>query len=208
MITLVLAGIACDDEVTQPEIKTPAGPAFKTLDTGDNLLYNLELAFNVYDEAQYDKLLDENFVFWFSAADFSSGRTPEHWDSTAEMTSYNNFFDDTRTANKVLNRDIRLGLESATWTAIAPDDPGSYPGETWYESVVTYDLNVLLDTNPDLTLIAMGVRAKFIVRRDDALGHWTLIRWYDDVSGLRAGAATGAAVETATWGVMKALYGS
>ena len=154
-IVFCCCGLACDDEITQPVNKTPTGPAFKALDTGDNLLYNLELAFNTYDETEYDKLLDENFVFYFSPSDFSSGRTPEQWDGAAELAAYNNYFDDTLSQNRVLSREIIMLLSSATWTAIPPDDPGSYPGETWYRSRVWYDMSVVLDTNPELPLTAI-----------------------------------------------------
>jgi hypothetical protein len=203
---MVLSGLACDDEVTQPVVSSPAGPAFKSLDTGYDLLHNLELAFNVFDATEYDKLLDENFVFFFSAADFSSGRTPERWDRTAEQAAYNNFFDANLADNRVLSRDIQLLFSFAFWTAIAPDDPDSYPGETWYRSRVTYNVSVVLGTNPELTLIANGLKAEFIIRRDDAEGQWRLIRWRDDVTGFRSMLTSEAAVEGTTWGGMKALY--
>jgi len=206
VIAVCCCGLACDDEITQPEKKTTTGPTFKTLETGDNLLQNLELAFNTYDETEYDKLLDDDFIFYFSPSDFSSGRTPEQWEGAAELAAYNNFFDDALAQNRVLSRDIEMLLSSVTWTAIPPDDPGSYPGETWYRTRVWYDMSVVIETNPELTLTANRLRAEFVIRRDDAAGQWQLIRWSDDVSGFRSLVAGGTATEVITWGGIKALY--
>jgi hypothetical protein len=205
-IGFCFCGIACDDGITEPVNKTPAGPVFKSLDTGYALLDNLELAFNTFNAVEYDKLLDENFIFYFSPADFSSGKTPEQWGAASELAAYNNFFDDTRTENRVVSRSIKMYSSSAFWTAIPPDDPVSYPGETWYRSRVWYDVSVVLDTNPDLILTASGLRAEFVIRRDDVEGQWQLIRWSDDVPGFLSRVAGGATVEESTWGSIKALY--
>jgi hypothetical protein len=67
-------------------------------------------------------------------------------------------------------------------------------------------MSIVLDTNPELTLIANGLKAEITIRWDESRGHWRIIRWRDDVEGGRSLLTLGAAVEGTTWGGMKALY--
>jgi len=177
------------------------------LEVKDNTLLHLELLFNEFNPTEYDKLLADDFVFFFSDADHNSGRTPEQWARVPETTAYNNFFDDTRSENRVKSRALNLTYAVDNWTEIDSDDPIGYPGEKWQKTTVTYDMSVVLDTNPELTLIANNLKAEIIIRWSARLGHWRIIRWRDDVDGGRLNTKRSAAIESTTWGGIKALYG-
>lgn len=196
--------ISCDPDkntITDPPVVLP-----EPLKEKDNTLFHLELLFNEYNLTEYDKLLDDDFVFSFSAADFSSGKTPEQWARVSETTAYNNFFDDTRSENRVSSRSLNLTYAADNWTEITPDDPITYPGESWYVTTVLYDMSIVLDTEPQLTLVANGLKAGITIRWAAGPGHWRIIRWRDDVDGGRRLLTRNAAVEETTWGSIKVLY--
>jgi hypothetical protein len=196
---------ACEADrktVVDPPVWVPPDP----LQQKDGTLFNLELLYNNFNAAENDRLLDENFVFYFSDADFSSGKTPRQWDRETETRSYRNFYDDTRTENRVTGRSLNLTYADDNWTEIDPDDPGSYPGEKWHYTVVTYDMAVVLDTEPELTLLSNGMKAEITIRWDTDRKHWRIVRWRDDVAGLRSLKGRNAAVQETTWGGIKALY--
>ena len=61
------------DPKKEPEDKIPTpGASFETLKEKDHTLVNLELLFNEFNSSEYDRLLDSDFTFFFSDADFSS----------------------------------------------------------------------------------------------------------------------------------------
>ncbi len=196
--------ISCDPD-KKTVVKAPVVEP-DPLEIKDNTLFHLELLFNEFNSTEYDKLLDDDFVFFFSDADFSSGKTPEQWARVPETTAYNNFFDDTRSENRVLSRSLNLTYAADNWTEIDSTDPVGYPGEKWQTTTVTYDMSVVLDTEPQLTLVANGLKAEITIRWSEDHGHWRIIRWSDDVDGGRLNAKRSTAVEESTWGSIKVLY--
>jgi hypothetical protein len=198
--------VSCDEEEYSPVKPRPEPSEFKSLAEKDDALFNLELLFNAYNSAEYDRLLGESFVFIFSDADFSGGITPDQWDRATEIRSYNGFFDPTREDFRVTGRSLKLTYPEDNWTEITPDDPVQYPGESWYFTTVIYDMAVTLDVEPELTLIANGMKMEVIIRWDGEKNHYRMIRWRDDMESGYLLARRGAAVEETTWGGMKALY--
>jgi hypothetical protein len=81
----------------------------------------------------------------------------------------------------VTSRSLKLTYPEDNWTEITPDDPVQYPDESWYVTIVTYDMSVTLDVEPELTLVANGLKVEIIIRWDDEKGHYRMIRWRDDV---------------------------
>jgi hypothetical protein len=181
LLTLVCMAASCildpkkeeiDDVVIKPR-------DFKPLTEKDHILYNLEILYNSFDKDQYDKLLDANLTFFFSDADFSNGTTPEQWERDRELAFYQNFFDP-QSESPVKDRSLKLTYSQDNWTEIVPDDQVMFPDESWYHTTVTYDMSVVLDQVPELTLIANGLKADIIVRWDETREHYRMVRWRDD----------------------------
>lgn len=182
LVTVLAIGsvISCDSD--EPILADPPviEPPFD-LTQKDRVLVGLELLFNEFNSTEYQRLLDDDFVFFFSDADYSSGRTPEKWDQATELVSYNNFFDPARSTNRVLSRSLALTYAVDNWTEITPDDPVTFPGESWYVATILYNMSVVLDTEPELTLVANGLKEEITIRWSEDHGHWRIIRWRDDV---------------------------
>jgi hypothetical protein len=179
---LAVASSCILDPKKEPEDKLPpAGATFEDLKEKDDTLVNLELLFNEYNSSEYDRLLDGDFLFFFSDADFSSGKTPDQWGREVETRSYGNFYDKNRSENRVTSNTLNLTYAADNWTEITPDDQVTYPDESWYVSTVTYDMSVVLDTEPELTLVANGLKAEITIRWDTDKEHYRIIRWRDDV---------------------------
>lgn len=205
VIFTVAFALACDSD----EIGTTTLPVDEPdpLKEKDGTLFVLELLFNEYNATEYDRLLDNDFVFFFSDADFRNGKTPEQWAREVETRSYNNFFDPNRANDRVLSRSLKLTYPADNWTEIDPPDPAQYPGEKWYVKTIVYGMSVVIDVVPELIYIGNGMKAEFTIRWDDKKGHYRLILWRDDVTGgFRSILAKNAATEETTWGSIKALY--
>jgi hypothetical protein len=103
-----LATISCDAEKTSP---TDTGnintTKFTNLQNKDDVLYNLELAYNERNPSEYNKLLDDNFTFIFSEADYNEGgvRFPQ-WDRTAEVRANAKILDQNLAGDKRSFRSI------------------------------------------------------------------------------------------------------
>ncbi len=205
MVLAVGSVISCDSD-EQILVDPPVHEPDYDLEQKDGVLKGLELLFNEFNSTGYQRLLDDDFVFFFSDADYSSGRTPEQWARVTELISYNNFYDPAHSTNRVLSRSLNLTYAADNWTEITPDDQVTFPGESWYVATILYDMSVVLDTNPELTLVANRLKAEITIRWSDSSGHWRIIRWSDDVDGGRLNAKRSTAVEESTWGSIKVLY--
>jgi hypothetical protein len=186
IVLLVVVSVAAScilDPQKEPDKPPTVTVSFETLKEKDHTLINLELLFNEYNVTEYKRLLNDNFIFFFSDADFSSGKTPEQWDWEVETRSYGNFYDTNRSENRVTSNTLNLTFAVNNWTEVTPDDQVTYPDESWFVSTVTYDMSVVLDTTPELTLVANGLKAEITIRWDETLEHYQIIRWRDDVSG-------------------------
>lgn len=199
---LALAG--CNDSPTRPA-RTPPSP-YKDLTKPWHAVANLEAAYNNSDVDGYqENVFDaDNFTFTFSTADFNAGITPESWGYDDEIQSATNIFTgkpDKNGEHTILRITVDLiDPESATWTDL-PDPPG-FPGETWKQTVINYAFAFLTDGN--LTYISRGApAAEFTVREVD--GEWRLVDWVD-LANSSSAAASPAATEEISWGVVKALY--
>jgi hypothetical protein len=182
LLALVSLAASCILDPKQEPTKDPPQPIrFESLKEKDHTLINLELLFNEFNSTEYDRLLDDDFIFFFSDADFSSGKTPEQWNRVVETTSYANFYDKNRSENRVTSNTLNLTFAANNWTEITPEDQVTYPDESWYVSTVTYDMSVVLDTEPELTLVAQGLKAEITIHWDTDMEIYRIIRWRDDV---------------------------
>jgi hypothetical protein len=198
--------LACGSEKTTPV--QPPQEEFASLSVKDHVITNLELVHNEFSDTEYDRLLDRDFVFIFSAVDYREGRTPELWSREIETRFYRGFFDPNRSENRVVSRDVVLTDTVEVWHNITPDTL-LYPGETWHEKTVAYNVTVVIDqVDPSGSPVELVTGDRYLhltIRWDATRGHWRLVRWQDDV---RPGAAKRVAripggVPTVTWGYIK-----
>jgi hypothetical protein len=75
-----------------PDIPPPSN--FKSLEQKDDILNNLLFAYNERDYQEVERLLDDNFVFYFSPNDVRNGIVAHSsWTSSEEMNATTNLFD-------------------------------------------------------------------------------------------------------------------
>lgn len=209
LLPAVFAGVislSCDSEKTTPV--QPPQETYRSLAEKDHVVTNLGLVHNEFNQTEYDKLLDDDFMFIFSAVDYREGRTPERWDRVTEVRWYQGFFDPNRSENRVISTDVVLTDTVEVWHNITPDTL-LYPGETWYEKTVAYNVTVVFDqVDPSGSTVELVTGDRYLyltVRWDADKGHWRLVRWQDDVRPGATGRVmriTGG-VPTVTWGYIK-----
>jgi hypothetical protein len=187
LAAVVLVGLnSCifsPDKVPPP--KDPK-PSYLPLDVKDNVLKNLQTAYNGRNINEYDKLLDEHFLFYFSYTDVNSGTwtAGEYWDRVHEYNANKNMFDPAYSnPNREPVSDIDLSLTYAEgddkWTEITPDQV-IYPGEKWYEKIVEYTISV---QSGNTTYQGIKKYAAFTVRWAHVEGQgdfWRIVTWRDD----------------------------
>ncbi len=214
-VLAALSEVSCNDDSIGPgpgpdvKYKPPDGPR-------DNVLYNLQFSYNSRNIDQYDKLLDADFIFYFSYADVNSSEwaAGKYWDRAHEIMASRNLFNPAySTPTREPASSIALSLTYAEgddhWTPITPD-PVKYPGETWYEKVATYNISVKSGT---MTFMGIRKNASFVVRWahvDGAGDFWRIVTWRDDTGTLnaaRGGFDRAALVQDTSWGRVKSLYG-
>jgi hypothetical protein len=134
---------------------------------------------------RYDELLDVDFIFHFSAADFRAGHVSvENWDRSAEIGSAGNMFDPLYEGSRepVSNIDLTLIYAAGDdrWIQVTPEDQEKYPDETWYEKTVRYNLTV---QSGDISFVGDNLQASFLVRwaEVDGVGFWRIIAWRADI---------------------------
>lgn len=190
---LALAGVVAfglnscilNPEENPPPDKPPS--QYKCLEVTcprDNVLINLKSAYNDRNISRYDELLDDDFIFYFSAEDVLNG-TVSYWSRAAEINANKNMFDpnySNPTQEPV--QDIDLGLTypqgDDQWTQITPEDQVKYAGETWYQKIVVYNLTVQLPG--DFQYVGLNKQAAFVLRvaTKDSQQTWKIIVWRDD----------------------------
>jgi len=191
-VVLALAGIfllALNSCILDPkEGKTPPKPTQPYKDLSgerDNVLFNLEKSYNERNIDQYNKLLDNDFVFHFSNVDVQQGNVNvTQWDRAAEINANKNMFDPNFNkpgVEPVSSIDLSLTYVAGdnNWTQVTPPDPVKYPGETWYEKIVNYTLTVKAGSNE---YQGLNIQASFVVRWATVEGqsYWRIVSWHDD----------------------------
>ena len=214
-LALAILCLSCSaDEVTIAPADTT--PQYRSLAKRDNLLFNLELAYNSRNINKFSELLDDNFIFYFGAMDIREGNVDQpQWDRDSENEATRNLFlgptplavddgsivgaasfteESTWGRLKALYQspvnvppadriaiDIRYPNGEDVWQEITPADPEKYPGETWYEKTVDYNLTVVIGAI-DLTLTNSNPRqTSFVVRWDEEKKAYQIVLWRDDI---------------------------
>jgi hypothetical protein len=187
IITLCSLG-ACSAEKTAPFQVVES--AFRSGTVRNDVVFNLETAYETRNINEYDKLLDEDFIFHFSPADIRDYKVNvKQWDRAAELDATTNLFDRTYSppqGEPVDNISVEFDYkvdEDDDWQPQAPSDPQKYPNETWYKLQVDYFLNI----SAGATLYTSGnsIRAEFTIRPVTVDGKqiWRIVSWRDDILG-------------------------
>ena len=206
--TVMLAGCADRENPASGGSLNSTPTGFKDLGgPRDNVLFNLEAAYNERNLTEYNRLLDDDFTFFFSPADVSDGKVSvNQWDRASEINATTNMFNVNFTppnGSPISSIDLSLVYPEGdnVWNMASPDQ--NHPGETWYQKSVDYFLTIVAGE----TTYTSGnpIKAQFTVRRDPDLDIWRIVQWRDDVGGGAARLLT-AATEQSTWGNVKALF--
>ncbi|MFQ5511237.1 MAG: hypothetical protein ACE5EO_05255 [Candidatus Krumholzibacteriia bacterium] len=178
------------EEGTPPDKVPP--PAFKSLKAREDVLHNLELAWNQQNINQYDKLLDDNFTFFFGAKDISLGKvTSTDWGRASELIATGHMFDRTfdpppgpsgTDPGPIISIDISMDFPvgEEKWDPLS--DPVVHPTETWYEKTVDYTFTIT--AGGDFRFLTGKVlRASIVIRFAEASGDsiYRIVQWRDDV---------------------------
>jgi hypothetical protein len=202
---LLIAGCK-DDPRYRPTGPVDEAPQFENLQDKDDVLYNLALAYNKRNTAEFEKLLDENFVFVFSQDDFNHGIVDvQQWGREAELEASRNIFDPNFPADyRVVNIDLTLNYPEDSWVQLPPDE--DHPDESWYTKTVDY--NLIIKTHDGWEHRAIGLQAQFTIRWGETEGgeHWQIVLWGDDVGSSQALSPGSQTVASSTWGAIKAKY--
>jgi hypothetical protein len=181
------------------------GSFFRDLATQDDVLYNLELSYTMRSIVQFTRLLDDDFVFFFSEADYNEGGVPVSWDRPSEVGANTNLLD--RHLDGPLRAtgiDLRLTFTRGEWTEIPQGND-----ESWFSKEVEY--NITVQTVSGVDYKGNRLKAQFIIRETVPAGEtetvWQIVRWRDIGEGYWSfdGPASGA-VKESSWGTIKALY--
>jgi hypothetical protein len=207
LAVLVVASASCifDPKESPPQGCDDCDISYKPLTQKENVLFNIQLAYNRRDIKPYDDLLDTEFTFFLAPGDVG-GSIPEQWGRAEEVLYNSRLFDPDYAGPGPRCKDIDMDVkfeDNISWSAFQPP---SHPAETWFSAVVFYGFAI--DVEPDTQFHAdPGARAQFVVRNigtDDAQ-KWRLVEMSDFGGGVRASEALRAS-EQATWGGIKSLY--
>jgi hypothetical protein len=178
LLTLLAVWSCGDDEVTPPAAVPRV--EFKNLQKQDDVLFNLELADNERNLTEYDRLLDDAFVFIFSLWDFGTGETPQQWDRNAEFLATMHMLEPAMSGDsRIVKLGLKLDYTAGDWTPEPPNQ--DHPDETWYKKTAGYDLSIA--TADGWKLRIQGLQAEFTIRwaGTEEDGKWRIVRWRDAV---------------------------
>jgi hypothetical protein len=214
-----LAGAAlfagCSEDPQIPPHRS--GPA-QTTGSFENLteqwhpLNNLEVAYEQRNIDRYRQALDpDHYTFFFSPADFSSGKTDEYWDYTVDTWAAERMFDpqlpDISKRAVILEFDLVFDKDALTWNPVQPD---STPSETWHETTVGYTYFIALGDGVRAYVQPPGASVTITVRQDPDDDLWRIAE-ITDLPGTAQNAPSipqlaQRRVEESSLGQIKALY--
>lgn len=198
----LLFGCGNDDPVTPPPQKSSP---YKNLQNKDDILFNLELAYNKRDFEQFEKLLDDSLIFVFSEEDFNAGDVPFHqWDRDHETNANQKILDPNLDGDqRLVTIDLSLDYTADDWTPEPPNQ--NHPDETWYKKTVEYFLVILTADGWEFRT-GYNKKAELTIRRDDSTERWQIVLWRDEVRDSQGPAHGEDTVIDITWGIIKAQY--
>jgi hypothetical protein len=199
----VLVG-GCSTPSSGPDI--PAGPEFRDRTSPENVLYNLELAYEEMDLDEYLDCLSEDFEFFPNEDDVNNPELdiPAVWWKVDEAAMHENMFAGDSDVETIT---LTLTIASITYDEGIPEDPLD---DTW---ICTVDVDLRVNLVTGTTYLATAP-SEFHMRIDidqpnpipdpDDVLWWEINHWFD-LGGEGRGAEAGR-IEDGSWGGIKALY--
>ncbi|UCG51498.1 MAG: hypothetical protein JSW58_15140 [Candidatus Latescibacterota bacterium] len=184
LTALLAAGlVGCGDD-SDDSVK-PGPSRYKDLTQKDHTLLNLEIACNDRNVVEYDRLLDDDFIFHFGLWDYNMGYVGvEWWDRAAEITVTAKMFDPSYSHPRVdpissIDMSFYYQAGDTAWVEIAPRDTLQFPGEKWYKKNVRYDL---LAKAGSMNYTALLIPMDVVIRSTSSQGKtvWRIVDLYDD----------------------------
>jgi hypothetical protein len=199
----VLVG-GCSTPSSGPDI--PAGPEFRDRTSPENVLYNLELAYEEMDLDEYLDCLSEDFEFFPNEDDVNNPELdiPAVWWKVDEAAMHENMFAGDSDVETIT---LTLTIASITYDEGIPEDPLD---DTW---ICTVDVDLRVNLVTGTTYLATAP-SEFRMRIDidqpnpipdpDDVLWWEINHWFD-LGGEGRGAEAGR-IEDGSWGGIKAMY--
>jgi len=187
LVCVALTSACLLDPKEKPPGPDPVKPKGKFYDLTEiwHPLNNLEQAYSQRNIERYAEALDSvYYTFFFSPADYSSGKTDESWTYDQDTGAANRMFDaqlpdiSKRAVN--LEFDLVFNPNSIVWSEVIPADP---PNETWHAATFGYTFYIKLGDGVREFVQAPGASATITVRQDPGSGKWRIVQIYD-VPGL------------------------
>jgi hypothetical protein len=199
----VLVG-GCSTPSSAPDI--PADPEFRDRTSPENVLYNLELAYEAMDPEEYLDCLSEDFEFYPCQDDVNDPdlNIPPVWWKVHEQEMHENMFADSSDVESI---SLTLTIASVEYDYGIPDD---LLDDTCVY-IMDVDLRVTLITGdgflataPSLFHMRIDMDQPNPVPDPDDVLWWEICMWYD-LGGSKRGADAGR-TEQSSWGSIKAMY--
>jgi len=174
-----------DPKEKPPGIDPPKPPGkFYDLTEIWHPLNNLEEAYRQRKIDRYQECLDSDYyTFFFSDADYSSGKTAESWtygqDTDAAARMFNEQLPDLNIRAVALEFDLVFNKDAIVWNTV---NPGT-PDEDWYTTTIGYTFYIKLGDGVREYVQAPGASAQIVVRQDPSDNLWRIVQIYD-VPGL------------------------
>jgi hypothetical protein len=195
-------GGCSEDDPVQPDPPLPK-IEFEDLTERDDALFNLELAYNQRRMDEYDRLLDEGFIFYFSDYDVWWRDAPESWDRQTEVLFSTVLMDPNQPGGiRFIKVSLTLDYPDSNWVE-EPANP-DHPDASWWHKSVRYELFV--ETAGGWKLHSKDQTILITVRWDDTLGHWRVVRVRDGTGLAVIQLAPSLGVEPVYWGTLKAGF--
>lgn len=200
LAALVATISACGDDGTEPV--PPPTSSLKNLTQREDVMLNMELAYNKRRIDYYQGVLDQNFTFFLSTGDVNNG-LPVSWNRADEIDIHAKMFDANNTSMPVQSIFMDIRTDGVNW--IESDSPVN-PGEKWYTTTLYYDFK--FEISPNTYIPLTGAKATFTVRDAGVYGtyshHWQLVELHD--LGDSSYKARSGATKPTTLGSVKALF--
>jgi hypothetical protein len=196
----ILVG-GCSTAGPGPDI--PAGPEFRDRTSPENVVYNMELAYEEMDLEEYLDCLSEDFEFFPTEDDVNDPNQgiPPVWWKTDEAALHENMFAGDSDVESI---SLTLTIASIEYDQGIPDDPLDNTCVCVVDVDLRIDLiggNGFLATSPSEFRMRIDIDQPNPVPDPNDVLWWEICHWYDLGSPGR-----GDASEQSSWGGIKAMF--
>jgi hypothetical protein len=195
---VALFALSCGDDTTGPTPPVSSRYVEKDLSNKADVLNNIEYAYNKRNVTSYDRLLDDNFTFFFTEPG-PGGGTAVQWGRPDELTTTSGLLAAANSMNMSIDWKDSSGNSTVQWSEQISGT------ETWYDATVFYHFVIKIGENTYIP--NNGSKAEFTVRNAGTAEKpkWKLVE-FRDLGAPSFVNATSMATEPTTWGEVKAIY--